>query len=171
MSENVRNWGRLRNLNPTQPRARRSEAAFTLVEAVVALLVAAVMFTALYSGFIFAYAAVKLDREDLRATQILLQRMETLRLTSFAAIQDGTLTEYYDPNGQTNSSYGAVYKITITTNAPTAADMPVQPVYYMGRMRKVTATATWTNAHVVRTRSLQTYASQAGIQSYVYSHN
>jgi type II secretory pathway pseudopilin PulG len=157
--------------SPTNPSARRAEAAFTLVECVVGLLVAAVMLTALYSSFIFAYGALKLDREDLRATQILLQRMETLRLTSFSAIQGGTLTEYYDPNGQTNSSYGAAYTVTIATNAPTSADMPVQPVYYMNKMLKVTATATWTNANKVCTRSLQTYASQAGMQSYIYSHN
>ena len=157
--------------SPTHRYAWRTEAAFTLVESMVALMVAAVMFTALYSGFIFSYAALKLDREDLRATQILLQRMETLRLTSFSAIQGGTLTEYYDPNGQTNSSYGAAYTVTITTNAPTSTDMPVQPVYYMSKMLKITATATWTNANKLRTRSLQTYASQGGIQSYIYSHD
>ena len=157
--------------SPIHRYARRTEAAFTLVESMVALMVAAVMFTALYSGFIFSYAALKLDREDLRATQILLQRMETLRLTSFSAIQGGTLTEYYDPNGQTNSSYGAAYTVTITTNAPTSTDMPVQPVYYMSKMLKITATATWTNANQLRTRSLQTYASQGGIQNYIYSHD
>jgi hypothetical protein len=48
--------------------------------------------------------------------------------------------------------------------------MPVQPVYYMNKMLKITATATWTNANKLRTRSLQTYASQGGIQSYVYNH-
>jgi hypothetical protein len=77
------------------------------------------MLTALYSSFSFGYAAVRLAREDLRATQILLERMETLRLTSFSAIHDGTLTEYYDPNGITNGAYGVGYTVTITTNAPT----------------------------------------------------
>ena len=157
--------------SPARRSGGRSEAAFTLVECIVGLLIAAVVLTALYSSFIFAYGAVKLDREDLRATQILLQRMETLRLTSFSAIQGGTLTEYYDPNGQTNSTCGAAYTVTVTTNTPTATDMPVQPVYYMNKMLKVTATATWTNANRLCTRSLQTYASQAGIQNYIYSHN
>src|SRR6266581_4730696 len=148
---------------------KSSAAAFTLAEAMISVMVGAVMLTALYSSFTFGYGAVKLAREDLRATQILLQRMETLRLTSFAAIQNGTLTEYYDPTGITNAQ-GSVYTITITTNAPTASDMPVQPVYYMKKMLKVTATATWTNGNQLRTRSLQNYASQGGIQSYVYNH-
>src|SRR6266481_3011123 len=147
-----------------------SSSGFTFVETMVAMLTGAVMLAALYSSFAFGYGSVKLAREDLRATQILLQRMETLRLTSFSAIQNGTMTEYFDPNGATNGSSGAVYSIRITTNAPTATDMPVQPVYYMKKMLKVTATATWTNGNQLRTRSLQTYASQGGIQSYVYNH-
>ena len=48
--------------------------------------------------------------------------------------------------------------------------MAVQPVYYMNKRRKITVTATWTNANQVRTRSLQTYAAQNGIQTYVYTH-
>jgi FlaG/FlaF family flagellin (archaellin) len=136
----------------------------------IAVLIGTVMLTALYSSFTFGYGAVKLAREDLRATQIMLQRMETLRLTSFAAITNGALTEFYDPNGVTNGSAGSVYTITIATNAPTASDMPVQPVYYMKKMLKITATATWTNGNQLRTRSLQTYASQNGMQSYVYNH-
>jgi type II secretory pathway pseudopilin PulG len=150
--------------------SKRSVAAFTLAEAMVSVLVASVMLTALYTSFTFGYGAVKLAREDLRATQILLQRMETLRLTSFAAIQNGAATEYFDPTGSTNGSSGAAYTITIATSVPTASDMPVQPVYYMKKMLKITATATWTNGTQLRTRSLQTYASQSGIQSYVYNH-
>jgi prepilin-type N-terminal cleavage/methylation domain-containing protein len=147
-----------------------SSSGFTFIETMVAVLIGSVMLAALYATFAFGYGAVKLAREDLRATQIMLQRQETLRLTSFSAIQPGTFTEYFDPSSVTNGCPGAQYTITIATNAPTASDMPVQPVYYMNKMRKVTVTATWTNANQLRTRSLITYASQNGIQSYVYAH-
>ena len=136
----------------------------------ISVLVGSVMLLALYTSFTFGIGSVKLAREDLRATQILLQRMETLRLTSFSAIQNGTSTDYFNPAGTNTGNAGAVYTITITTATPTSSDMPVQPVYYMKKMLKVTATATWTNSNQLRTRSLQTYASQAGIQSYVYNH-
>jgi Tfp pilus assembly protein PilV len=148
-------------------RGRAAVAAFTLAEAMIAVMIALVILAALYSCFTFGYGTVKLAREDLRATQILLQKMETLRLTSFTSIQNSTLTDYFDP-GAINK--GTVYSVTVKTNAVTASDMPVQPVYYMGKMLKITATATWTNGTVVRTRSLQTYASQSGIQTYVYNH-
>ena len=147
-----------------------TSSGFTFAETMVAVLTGAVMLAALYSSFAFGYGAVKLAREDLRATQILLQQMETLRLTSFSAIHTGASTDYFDPTGVTNGCAGAAYTITVTTNAPTSSDMPVQPVYYMSKMRKVTVTATWTNANQLRTRSLITYATQNGIQSYVYTH-
>ncbi len=149
---------------------RISSYGFSLIEAMVAVAAGAVLLTALYSGLTFGFATVKLAREDLRATQILLQRMETLRLSSFTALQTGTFTDYFDPTGATNGSSGTTYTITITTNAPTSSDMPVQPVYYMKEMRKVTVTATWTNANQLRTRSLQTYVCSKGMQSYVYNH-
>src|SRR5215467_10802685 len=142
-------------------------SGFTLAETMVAILTGAIMLAALYSSFAFGYSALRLTQEDLRATQILLQRMEILRLTSFSDIQNGTFTDYYDPSAVSDGKAGATYTITVTTNAPTSSDMPVQPVYYMNKMRKVTVTATWTNSNVLRTRSLQTYASQYGIQSYV----
>jgi len=150
--------------------SRRSSFGFSLVEAMIAIGAGAFMLTALYSGLTFGFASVKLAREDLRATQIMLQRVEALRLSNFAAIQSGTFTDYFDPTGAANGSAGAIYTITIATNAPTSSDMPVQPVYYMNQMRKVTVTATWTNANQLRTRSLQTYASAKGMQSYVYNH-
>src|SRR5438477_12280048 len=103
-----------------------SSSGFTFAETMVAILTGTVMLAALYASFAFGYGAVKLAREDLRATQILLQQMETLRLTSFSAIQTGTVTDYFDPVGLTNGNAGAVYTITITTNAPTSSDMPVQ---------------------------------------------
>ena len=149
---------------------KSSNSGFTLAETLVALLTGALMLAALYASFAFGYSAVKLTQEDLRATQILVQRMEILRLTSFSEIQNGTSTDYYDPSAVNDAKAGTVYTITVTTNAPTSSDMPVQPVYYMNKMRKVTVTATWTNSNKLRTRSLLTYASQNGIQSYVYAH-
>src|SRR5690242_10160436 len=102
-----------------KPTHYSQRSGFTFIETMVAVFTGAVMLTALYLSFAFGYAAVKLSREDLRATQILLQQMETLRLTSFSAIQGTTFTDYYDPSGATNGTSGAVYTITITTNAPT----------------------------------------------------
>ena len=84
-----------------------SDSGFTLAETLVAILTGAIMLAALYASFAFGYSAVKLTQEDLRATQILLQRMEILRLTSFSEIQTGTFTDYYDPSAVSGGNAGA----------------------------------------------------------------
>ena len=145
-----------------------SARAFTLVETVMSLVVVAVMLTTLYAAFAFGFGTIRLARQDLRATQILLQRMETLRLTSFTNIQSGVFTEYYDEVDKNTGGGGVLYTITIATNMPGATEMQ-SPVYYLTNILKITARATWTNGNQLRTRTMQTYASRKGIQSYVYS--
>src|SRR5207244_11091119 len=102
-----------------------------------------------------------------RATQILLQRMETLRLATFTNIPTATATEYYDPTDQATGGGGTVYTVTLATNAPTQADLRGPPIYYLTNMVKITATATWTNGNVLRRRTMQTYAAKSGIEDYV----
>src|SRR6266481_7872902 len=85
---------------------RNSQSAFTLTEVLVALLVVSVVIVSLYTGVSSGFALVKLSREDLRATQIMLQRLETLRLYKWSNFTDASFfstnnyAEYYDPAGQ-----------------------------------------------------------------------
>jgi len=149
-------------------------SAFTLAEVLVATLIGAVFLTALYGAFSLGFASVKASREDLRATQILVEQMEQLRLLPFSSLQSFTTSICYDPADQASGGGGTVYTITVSTNAPAASDL-VSPgtlnpvVYYTGAMRTITATATWTSGKVPQSRSLQTYASQNGMQTYVYT--
>ncbi len=151
----------------------RLQLAFTLAEVLVAIFVGAVFLTALYGAFTFGFGSVKASREDLRATQVLVQQMETLRLLPFNSIQSYTTNIYYDTIDQTNGGGGAYYTITITPNTPAQSDLapPNMPavVYYTDSMRLITATATWTNGNVPQSRSLKTYATKNGLQAYVYS--
>src|SRR6266481_5029271 len=82
---------------------RNSQSAFTLTEVLVALLVVSIVVVSLYTGVSSGFALVKLAREDLRATQIMLQRVETLRLYTWSQFTDPTYFStnnsetYYDP--------------------------------------------------------------------------
>src|SRR3954468_16463899 len=63
-------------------RARRaSVSAFTLIETVVATMLAGIMLPTLYAGLASGFSIVQAARENLRATQILVQRMEAVRLS------------------------------------------------------------------------------------------
>jgi len=61
-------------------KARSACSAFTLVEVMVAVWLGAIMFVGLYLGFSQGFAVIQLTRENLRATQILQEKAETIRL-------------------------------------------------------------------------------------------
>ena len=153
-------------------RVRRASAAgFTLVETVVATLIAGIMLPSLFTGLSFAFSTVQATREELRATQIIVQRMEALRLAPYKTLQDATAyptnsIEYYCPSGQTNGNRGAAYSIQYNwSQAPSTL-----PPSYRTNVMLVTVTASWNSGSVQRTRSMQSYVARYGIQRYVSGH-
>jgi len=157
---------RKHNSAPTVRNRRTS--AFTLVEAVVATLVAAIAVPAFYGCVWAGIAMVKSTREDLRATQIMLQRMEAIRLSAYNALQNPTsyptnVTDYYTPSGTNNGTGGTAYTVSYNW-APGPATLPPS---YRSNMVLVTVNASWKSGNVQQTRSSQTYVARYGIQRYV----
>jgi type II secretory pathway pseudopilin PulG len=149
----------------------RRVSGFTLVETVVATFLAAIMLSAVYGGIGAGFAMVKVTRENLRATQILLQRMEAIRLSPYQALQNPASyptasTDYYCPGGQTNGGAGVAYSVTYNC-APAPSSLPPS---YRSNIVLVTVNASWTSGKVQRTRSMQTYVARYGIQPYVSSN-
>ena len=151
-------------------------AAYTLVEVIVSVLVLSVMLVSLYGGFSSGFAVVKLARENLRATQIMMQKMETVRLLKWSQFLDTNnfllpaFLDYYDPAGTNGTGTGATYRGFVSTNAATGV-----PNDYVANMRGVTVTIFWTNYPqglatngIVRTRKMQTLVAQYGMQNYIY---
>jgi prepilin-type N-terminal cleavage/methylation domain-containing protein len=147
---------------------RSSQSAFTLTEVLVALLVLSIVVVSLYTGVSSGFALVKLAREDLRATQIMLQRVEALRLYTWSQFTDpgyfstNNCEAYFDPAGQGNGSGGAVYTVstTITTNTP--------PASYTPDMRRVTVQVSWLSGPITRHREMSTYVARYGMQNYIF---
>ena len=145
-----------------------TRAGFTLVETIVATFVAAIVLLTFYGSLAAGFSVLKLTREDLRATQIILQRMEAIRLSAFNTLQNPaeypvTFTEYYSESGKTNGSGGAAYTISYKCGPP----QPGLPPSYRADMLQITVQASWNSGGVQRTRSMQTYVSKYGIQRYV----
>ena len=158
------------NVNKTK---RTFCAAFSLVEVIMSVVVLAVMLISLFGGFSAGFAVVQLARENLRATQILVQRTEDVRLFSWAQVTNSTFfktnfTDWYNPSGTNNRTAGAVYKGVVNVSIP--AEMPG---VYKDNMRAVTLTLFWTNyVHgttnkIVRNRQMKTYVARFGVQNYV----
>jgi len=156
------------------PTKHRSQEAYSLPEVVIAAVIIGTLLLALYAGFTAGFTVMKSARESLRATQILVQRAEVIRLYSWSQqflstnlYMKPNFVEYYDPQGVTNGTYGVMYVGTIKTNA---ANVP--GTSYATNMRSVLITVYWTNrigkTDVTFSRELETVVARHGIQNYVF---
>jgi prepilin-type N-terminal cleavage/methylation domain-containing protein len=146
-----------------------AQLAFTLVEVIVSVALAGIVFVSLYAGMSSGFAVTQVARENLRATQILLERMEGVRLFNWEQLADRNLlplsfTEYYYPLASNTESKGISYSGRMFIWEPTLNP----PATYSANMRAVAAVVNWTNNGVPRQRWIWTYVSRHGVQNYVY---
>ena len=143
---------------------KRSSAAFTMTEVVVGVGLFAIAFLAGYFGIVQGYNLTQATRENQRATQILQDKAEVLRLYTWdeltnIAFTPLAFTNYYNPAGQTD---GPTYYGTVTiTNAPFAET-------YADDIRILTFQLNWSNNKLNHQRRFTTLVSRYGMHNYVY---
>lgn len=165
---------------PGKPGFKTAHAAFSITEVLVAISIVGVLFLSLYGGITSGFAVVNLARENLRANQIVLEKMETIRLYTWDQINSNgfiapTFTAtFYPPlpvGGESTRSNadstspedrGLIYYGTVAIS-----NAPVSPGY-SDHMKLVIVTLTWTNGSVPRQRQMQTLVSEYGMQNYIY---
>lgn len=155
------------------------QGAFSLLELLISVFVMAILFAGMFSGVSTTFKLLQNTRENVRATQVMLSRLERLRLCAWSSgqlfntnIVPVNFTDYFDPlglKGTTNT--GTVYTGTmvVTTNpvlSPAAS--------YAPNMAQVTISIAWTNGvngvTNIHYRSMSTYVSEYGMQNYIYYH-
>ena len=141
-------------------------AGFSTIEVMVSVMVCGIVLVGLYSGLSSGFAFIQLARENLRATQIMEEKMETLRLYRWDQInQTGFIpTNFVDtfyPLG-TNSGAGLSYTGQVTITNPGYSE------FYNDDLRSVTVNLSWVSAKVLRQRQMTTLVSKYGLQHYVY---
>ena len=146
---------------------RRGERAYTIIEVSVASGLIGMMFVSLYSGIASGFSIVSLSRENLRANQIVLERMETIRLYTWTQISSNgfvpdKFTERFYPPAGTNAGSGAVYYGSVKIS-----DAPVE-AGYSNSLKRVQVSVVWTNNSVPRTHEMETLISEFGMQNYIY---
>jgi len=141
--------------------------AFTLMEVVVAAMVLMTISVAFYLGLSSCFSVVKASREEVRATQIMTQKLEAVRLCTWSELTNFSFKEPYDPVGTTNSSAGVYYYGNVTKSA--AATIP-NTASYLNNMCLVTVSLTWTNSRrsAVYSRKMETHYARYGLQSYIW---
>src|SRR5438270_649132 len=74
----------------TQPKARTARLAFSLIELCVAMSIILVTFVTIFASLTMGLSITQTSRENLRATQIMLDKMEGVRLYSWAQVTNST---------------------------------------------------------------------------------
>lgn len=136
-----------------------------MVEVLVSVSIVGVTFVALYTALSSGFGFVQLARENLRGTQILQEKMETLRLYTWDQINTagfipGTFTDNFFAT--TNGNGGLVY-----TGAVSIASAPVTETY-SNDLKLVTVQVRWKSGKVLRTREMKTFIGRNGLQTYIY---
>ena len=136
------------------------------MEMVIAMAIVGVSAIALLSGISSGMLTMRMARENVRATQIMVERTETLRLYSWDQLTttnfiQTSFTESYD-SMNTNGGTGPTYSGTVTI-----APVPMTTAY-SGEMKQVTVSLNWTTGGINRNRSFTTFVARNGLQNYIY---
>jgi len=157
-------------------RRRQGVVAFTLPEVLICIAVIGVMFVSLYTGITTGFGIISMARENLRATQIMTDRMEEMRLytwtqvTSFGSSTSYIPSSFIEPFFPTSSGSSSFSTNTAGFNyyGFLSVKTPAITESYSNDLREVVVTINWTNGSVPRTRSMSTFVSQYGMQNYIY---
>jgi len=153
------------NLNGDRSRVER---AMTLVEVMIAVVGVGILLVTLYVAISQGFAIIQTARENLRATQVLQEKMETMRLFKWDTVAANgfphTFVEPFYAVGDNNNG-GFNYVGTAVTN-PLPSQLRGLP--YSDDLRLVTIQVEWQSGNVVRRREMRTLISEFGLQTYVY---
>jgi prepilin-type N-terminal cleavage/methylation domain-containing protein len=154
--------------NALRPRTARGPAGFTLVEIVAAMAILGIAGAGVLGAIGYLCNGAQFNREKLRATQILAQTTEVIRLCNWDQTDPTTnfipssLTVPYFTDNATVTN-GPFYQLSVTITNP-----PALGASYSNDIRMVVVTATWASGRVTHSASVSTYVSQYGIQNYVW---
>ena len=149
-------------------KAKARQAAFTLNEALFGVAIVGTVFISLYTGMATGFTSIRDSQENLRATQIVLDKFETLRLYNWDQLNTpgfvpATFTTTYAP---TEGSQGITYNGRVLIQQAPLAEA------YQTDLRQVIITLTWQSfgrgTTLNHTRTFTSYVAKYGIQNYVY---
>ena len=153
--------------NAIAPQKRR--AAFTIAEVVVAVFVLTIIGVGFYGGLGYGYGVLQTTREDLRATQVMMQKLESIRLCTWSELTNFNFAENYNPLAATNSTSGTVYTGKLVIGPATNL---VNTPSYQNNMALVTVSLSWTNYTrgfpLAHNRQMQSEVARYGLQNYIW---
>jgi type II secretory pathway pseudopilin PulG len=150
--------------------SRKLSWGMTLMEVVMATGIIAITGAGVISSINYGLCVMRIARENQRATQVMLEKLEAIRLYNWTEVTNTgfiptTFTAVYDPTSPANFQ-GTIYYGTMSVTVPPFIGTTPN---YSANMRQFNVTLQWTNAGGIRhARSLSTYVAQNGVQNYVF---
>ena len=138
--------------------ATKGQPGYTLIEVIVAMWLLLVVVVSLFGAFSFGFSTIRISLEDVRASQILLQKLETLRVYDWSQITNGYFPTSFSVDYSTNG--GVTYDGAIAIEPVPMAES------YSNTLRQVTVSLSWVSTGVPRHRVATTLVSQSGIHTY-----
>jgi hypothetical protein len=143
---------------------RQRLAAFSLAEGLFGVAIMGTVFVSLYSGMASGFQSIKLAQENLRATQIMLEKFEALRLYNWEQINTAgfvpaTFSEDFAP---TENSPGIRYYGRVTIY-----NAPITDVYSTD-LRAVRVDLMWKSGNVQHNRTFTSFVARYGLQNYIF---
>src|ERR1043166_1310049 len=147
----------------------RSVAGFTFLETLAAVAIFGVCFGALLEGLTWSVSSVKFARETVRATQIMEEKLDTIRLYSWDQITTpGFITnQFYAPSSPPGASSGANGLGVTYTGMIAFAGSPLTESYNTNILQ-ITIDLYWPSSPQVRHAQMHTFVSKYGLQGYIY---
>jgi Tfp pilus assembly protein PilV len=148
----------------------RARSGHTLAEVLIAAAFLGISVISLYTGFFTGFQVTHMSRENMRATQIMLKKLETIQLCSWNQLSNfpASFVETFDTTPPQEGSHNLVYYGTVTF-APADA---VGDAAYKTNMLLVTVSLTWTNLNgrtpIVHQQQMQTHVARFGSQNYAW---
>lgn len=143
---------------------------FSLVEAVVGMALLGLVCMALFSGVCNSTFSVQLTRENLRATQVMAEKLDTIRLYSWKQLTNETYIRQ-----DFSAALHAPDPLSPPTNAPSAfyeGSIYIEPApifeVYNKDLRLVTVELKWKTGELPRQRRMSTLVSRYGTYKYIY---
>ena len=173
----LRQWQSKVRLEGSPTGSGPAQQAYTLAEVLVATLLLSTLLVSLYAGMSGGLAYTAMVREELRATQVMLERLEGIRLYNWDQINSNgfipqTFTTYYfpDPTNPATGS-GVLYTGSITIRPIQWSPQPP----YADDLREVIVRVGWQSGTgpgggQLRQREMRTLVSRYGLQNYIFSN-
>src|SRR5206468_3107865 len=153
--------------NVCGPRTKKNILGFTLIETVVSIGIFGIMASSFFPGVSQNLSVVAATREDQRATQIMAEKMDTIRLYTWEQINTPgfiptNFTVAFDPaistaTAQNGSGGGSVGTPAVSFNGTVSISQPAVTESYQSSLRQVTIDLTWQSGKATRQAHVTTF--------------